>query len=71
VPADSPKFLLLVVVDGPQGSGWGGTVAAPVFRRIAGETLHYLGVMPEPPLLARASAKSPVRSAAAVALSVE
>jgi len=56
VPAESPKFVLLVVVDGPKGKGWGGTVAAPVFRRIAGETLHYLGVMPQsitPPILAR------------------
>jgi cell division protein FtsI (penicillin-binding protein 3) len=69
VPAESPKFLLLVVVDGPKGHGWGGTVAAPVFRRIAGETLHYLGVMPTsppPPLLARAAkpARPPAKSPA-------
>ena len=46
VPADSPRFVLLVVVDDPQGPGWGGTVAAPVFRQIATATLHYMGVMP-------------------------
>jgi cell division protein FtsI (penicillin-binding protein 3) len=46
VPAESPKFVLLVVVDDPKGPGWGGTVAAPVFRKIAGATLHYMGVMP-------------------------
>ncbi|MBI3621973.1 MAG: penicillin-binding protein 2, partial [Nitrospirae bacterium] len=53
VPAESPKFVLLVVVDEPQGLGWGGTVAAPVFRRIAEATLHYMGVMPAvaPPAL--------------------
>ena len=48
VPAESPKFVLLVVVDDPQGAGWGGTVAAPVFRQIATATLHYMGVMPSP-----------------------
>jgi cell division protein FtsI (penicillin-binding protein 3) len=46
VPADSPRFVLLVVVDDPQGPGWGGTVAAPVFRQIATAALHYMGVMP-------------------------
>jgi cell division protein FtsI (penicillin-binding protein 3) len=49
VPAESPKFVLLVVVDEPQGLGWGGTVAAPVFRQIAEATLHYMGVMPSAP----------------------
>ncbi len=47
VPAESPKFVLLVVVDEPNGKGWGGTVAAPLFHQIAGEALHYLGVVPQ------------------------
>ncbi len=50
VPAEAPKFVLLVVVDEPQGLGWGGTVAAPVFRQIADATLHYMGVVPLSPL---------------------
>ena len=34
-PADDPDFVVLVSVAGPQGdSPWGGTVAAPAFRRI-------------------------------------
>jgi cell division protein FtsI (penicillin-binding protein 3) len=49
VPAESPKFVLLVVVDDPKGPGWGGTVAAPAFRQIASATLNYLGVMPSLP----------------------
>lgn len=63
VPADAPKFVLLVIVDGPQGAGWGGVIAAPVFRRIAEETLHYLGVMPQaPPIMAQAVRPSqPIR----------
>jgi len=35
VPAEDPRLAILVLVDEPQGIGWGGTVAAPVFREIA------------------------------------
>jgi cell division protein FtsI (penicillin-binding protein 3) len=68
VPAEAPKFVLLVIVDGPKGAGWGGTVAAPVFRQIAGGTLHYLGVVPKPSpptILAQAPTPRPGRSAGA------
>ena len=34
-PADDPEVALLVVVDEPEGSYYGGSVAAPIFRRIA------------------------------------
>jgi beta-lactamase regulating signal transducer with metallopeptidase domain len=35
VPADEPEVVVLVAVAGPQGEArWGGTVAAPAFRRI-------------------------------------
>ena len=47
VPAETPAFVLLVVIDEPEGRGWGSVVAAPVFQKIASETLHYLGVMPQ------------------------
>ncbi|MEW6325214.1 MAG: penicillin-binding protein 2 [Nitrospirota bacterium] len=59
VPAESPQFVLLVIIDGPQGAGWGGVVAAPVFRQIAEETLHYLGVMPQAPMVAQAAYVTP------------
>jgi cell division protein FtsI (penicillin-binding protein 3) len=39
-PAQSPKFLVTVVVDSPEshgGTGWGGTYAKPSFVRIAEE----------------------------------
>ncbi|MEJ2730838.1 MAG: penicillin-binding protein 2 [Deltaproteobacteria bacterium] len=45
-PADDPRLTILVVIDEPQGKYYGGTVAAPVFRRIAGETLNYLNIPP-------------------------
>ena len=45
-PADDPRLAILVVIDEPQGKYYGGTVAAPVFRRIASETLNYLNIPP-------------------------
>jgi cell division protein FtsI (penicillin-binding protein 3) len=45
-PADTPKLAILVVIDEPQGKYYGGTVAAPVFRRIAREALNYLNIPP-------------------------
>jgi len=48
VPADDPRLVILVVVDEPDGRlYYGGQVAAPVFREIAGPVLAYLGVHPE------------------------
>ncbi|MFW6413753.1 MAG: peptidoglycan D,D-transpeptidase FtsI family protein, partial [Verrucomicrobiota bacterium] len=35
VPAHDPEFVLLVVADEPEGSIYGGTVAAPTFKNIA------------------------------------
>ncbi|MDY6905299.1 MAG: penicillin-binding protein 2 [Thermodesulfobacteriota bacterium] len=46
-PGTSPEIAILVVVDAPQKSHYGGTVTAPAFRRIASETLNYLGIDPE------------------------
>jgi len=46
VPADDPRLLLLVAIDEPAGSFYGGQVAAPVFARIAQEALSYLEIPP-------------------------
>ena len=46
VPADDPALVILVVVDRPRTNHYGGVVAAPVFRRIAIEGLHRLGIRP-------------------------
>jgi cell division protein FtsI (penicillin-binding protein 3) len=43
-PAEAPKVLALVVIDEPQGSTYGGVVAAPAFREIVGSTLMHLGI---------------------------
>src|SRR5437660_7891300 len=49
VPADRPRLAILVVVDEPKLSQYGGTVAAPVFKEIAESSLRYLGVPPTIP----------------------
>jgi len=49
VPADRPRLVILVVVDEPKGSQYGGTIAAPAFKEIAEATLRYLGVAPSIP----------------------
>jgi cell division protein FtsI (penicillin-binding protein 3) len=46
VPADNPQLVILVVLDEPDGKGYGGLNAAPVFSSIASQALRYLNVMP-------------------------
>ena len=47
VPVENPKLSILVLIDEPIGSYYGGTVAAPVFREIASKALPYLSIPPE------------------------
>jgi cell division protein FtsI (penicillin-binding protein 3) len=47
VPARQPVLAMAVTIDEPMVEHGGGTVAAPVFRRIAEAALNYLGVTPE------------------------
>lgn len=44
VPADAPRLVILVMIDEPKKSYWGGEVAAPVFKRLAEKALRYLRV---------------------------
>ena len=46
-PADKAEITVLVIIDEPQGKYYGGTVAAPVFKKIAQQTLDYLNVPPD------------------------
>ena len=49
VPADDPQILIAVIIDEPRTSEyWGGTVAAPVFRKIGKRVLPYLHILPDP-----------------------
>ncbi len=46
-PVDEPRLAIAVLFVEPRPQYFGGTVAAPVFAKIAGETLRYLGVQPD------------------------
>ena len=49
VPADAPRFVLMVMVDEPETSVYGGVVAAPAFGNIARAALRHLVVAPRNP----------------------
>jgi cell division protein FtsI (penicillin-binding protein 3) len=46
-PAAAPRLVIVVMVDSPTGVAWGGSVAAPVFRAVAEQSLAYLQVPPD------------------------
>lgn len=43
-PADNPVVMAAVLIDGPEGTYYGGTIAAPVVRDIFLNILPYLGI---------------------------
>jgi cell division protein FtsI (penicillin-binding protein 3) len=49
VPATSPRLVVMVMVDEPRGSYYGGDVAAPAFQEIARFNLQHLEVPPDAP----------------------
>jgi len=53
-PSDSPAIVILVALDEPEGTPYGGIVAAPVFSDVGYWTLNYLNVVPSfTPAIAR------------------
>ena len=51
VPAQNPRFVLLVTCEEPQGvARHGGSAAGPTFGAIAQRTLEYMGVKPDVPV---------------------
>ncbi len=46
VPADNPRFTILAIIDEPQGSHYGGVVAAPVFREVGLRALSFYNIPP-------------------------
>lgn len=52
LPAEDPQFTALVMIDDPHANGiklYGGTIAAPVFAKLAQETVNYLNIPPTLP----------------------
>jgi cell division protein FtsI (penicillin-binding protein 3) len=54
VPAEDPQLSIVVVIDEPAGSYYGGSVAAPVFSDLAATVLREYRI-PPPPGLPQAS----------------
>ncbi len=51
LPADDPRVVIVVIIDEPHGSHYGGVVAAPVFKAVAEASLEYLDIpraLPQP-----------------------
>ena len=52
IPADAPRFAIVVTVDTPTvGLSYGGVVAGPAFSTIAGEAMRLYNIPPNPELL--------------------
>lgn len=49
VPATDPRLVIMVMVDEPHGSIFGGEVAAPAFKQIARFNLQHLEIPPDAP----------------------
>ncbi len=66
-PYENPRFALIVIFDegSARGGAWGGTVAAPVWRRIAWRALRYMRVPPNGARVLRVASLPPVDRARA------
>ena len=68
VPSRQPALTIIVVIDSPHANGYsGGTVAAPIFKRIAEASLRHLGDRPDGQRAAAGARRAP-RPAAPTAM---
>lgn len=49
-PLEDPQYVVLIVVDNPSGVFYGAQVAAPVFKDMMTEIVHYKGIRPSQPI---------------------
>ncbi len=47
IPASNPQFVILVKIDRPQATIYGGTAAAPLWKAIAQQLMWYYHVPPD------------------------
>jgi len=69
IPADKPRLVIAVVLDEPTIGHYGGDLAGPVFRRVASESMRYLGLTPAeqaPVKLASFSKGEPPKTTSAI-----
>ena len=62
-PARDPAIAVAIIVRRPTGT-YGGTVSAPVFRKIALAAMHSLGIAPDPLIIAAQAAQEADEQAA-------
>ncbi|HEY0798799.1 MAG TPA: penicillin-binding protein 2, partial [Candidatus Baltobacteraceae bacterium] len=48
IPAESPRYVILVKIDKPRGAIYGSVVAAPAFATLARDAMLHAGIMPTP-----------------------
>lgn len=46
-PANDPRVVMLIMVDEPEGQGYGGIVASPIFAQLIPEVMRTIGVAPD------------------------
>ncbi len=67
IPAKNPVLAITIIVEESKGAIYGGVVAAPIFKEIAGQALRVLGYYPQPEktdtLLANGKKAKPSKSA--------
>ncbi len=61
IPAESPRYVILVKIDRPQGAIYGSVVAAPAFSEIARLAMLHAGILPHFDRLVRAGPASKPR----------
>jgi stage V sporulation protein D (sporulation-specific penicillin-binding protein) len=46
MPVDNPQLAILAIIDEPQGSIYGGSVAAPITREVGRRAMQYMKILP-------------------------
>ena len=59
-PVNNPSIVVVVVLDSPVGKYYGGSVAAPVFPRVATQALRFRDVPPDQPITPEPAPREPV-----------
>jgi cell division protein FtsI (penicillin-binding protein 3) len=67
IPSQKPVLAITVIIEESKGAIYGGVVAAPVFKEVAGQALRVMGVYPQPDqtdsVLAKNKPAAPPKSA--------
>ncbi len=58
-PLDDPRLVILVMVDEPSGTHYGGAVAGPIWQEVMRDALRYLGVPPTADAVAEGGKPAP------------